>query len=81
MGCRSQIRVWSDNEQVAFAAMRDAWEGMNDLEMVLSDWNPQAEVAQLNAQGELKISPKLLSAAQTARELTCLLYTSPSPRD
>lgn len=70
MGCRSQIRVWSDNEQVAFAAMRDAWEGMNDLEMVLSDWNPQAEVAQLNAQGELKLSPKLLSAAQTARELT-----------
>ena len=25
---------------LAFAAMRDAWEGMNDLEMVLSDWNP-----------------------------------------
>ena len=70
MGCRSQIRVWSDDEQVAFAAMRDAWEGMNDLEMILSDWNPQAEVAQLNAQGKLKLSPKLSSAARTAQELT-----------
>ncbi len=69
MGCRSQIRVWSDDEQVAFAAMRAAWEGMNELEMVLSDWNAQAEVAQLNAQGNKKLSPELLAAARTAREL------------
>ena len=68
MGCRSQIRVWSDDEQVAFAAMRAAWNGMNELEMVLSDWNSQAEVAQLNAQGNMKLSPELLAAAQTARE-------------
>lgn len=70
MGCRSQIRVWCDDEQVAFAAMRAAWEEMNDLEMVLSDWNPQAEVAQLNAQGKLKLSPELLAAARTARSLS-----------
>ena len=58
MGCRSQIRVWSDDEQVAFAAMRAAWEGMNELEMVLSDWNAQAEVAQLNAHGNKKLSTR-----------------------
>ncbi|MAC17899.1 MAG: hypothetical protein CMC97_06340 [Flavobacteriales bacterium] len=69
MGCRSQIRVWSDDEQVAFAAMRAAWEGMNELEMVLSDWNAQAEVAQLNAHGNKKLSPELLAAARTAREI------------
>ena len=63
MGCRSQIRVWSDDEQVAFAAMRAAWEGMNELEMVLSDWNAQAEVAQLNAQGNKKLSPELLASS------------------
>lgn len=69
MGCRSEIRVWSDNEQVAFAAMRAAWEGMNKLEMTLSDWNPQAEVAQLNTQRKMKLSPELLTAARTARKL------------
>jgi thiamine biosynthesis lipoprotein len=70
MGCQSQIKVWSSDEEAAFAAMRAAWEGVNELEMVLSDWNPQAEVAQLNTQGKLKISTNLLHAAQTARTLT-----------
>ena len=69
MGCKSQITVWGNNEEEAFDAMRSAWESMNALELVLTDWNPHGEVAQLNKLGELNISPDLRDAFQTARQL------------
>ena len=68
----------------------EAWNELskNDVDLILTDWNmPSVDGLELvkRVRGSVELSdlPIIMFTARAAKEdvLTCLLYTSPSPRD
>lgn len=80
MGMLVRLTVWAPDEETGQAACREAFELIGDLNMVLSDYEPQSELSKLvrhAGMGPVKVSEDLftvLSAAQKLAEETDGLY-------
>ncbi|MFI5298812.1 MAG: FAD:protein FMN transferase [Polyangiales bacterium] len=72
MGTRIEMRVWTDREVAAKAAMDDAFTEIKRIEDMMTTWKDTSEVSKINAAAggaPTPISPELVEVLQGARSI------------